>query len=171
MDGQFARAVQQIRRGGISRPDPVHATKEVIAPLVGGLIAMIFVPPVIIWALRRILPLPLDDNFLFLHVYPSIFTAAGCAHGVISMSTVLSTWSQTVRDKEFLVEMRLQNHDPASAERPVRGKEEEKDAGKEIILDGDADTEVDGEGEVDGDNDADTLADADSDPGVDDDAH
>lgn len=27
---------------------------------------------------------------------------------------LLASWSQSIRDKEFLVEMRLRNHDPAN---------------------------------------------------------
>jgi E3 ubiquitin-protein ligase MARCH6 len=30
---------------------------------------------------------------------------------------LLSTWSQSIRDKEFLVEMRLRNHEPAEEEK------------------------------------------------------
>jgi E3 ubiquitin-protein ligase MARCH6 len=31
--------------------------------------------------------------------------------------TLLSSWSQSIRDKEFLVEMRLRNHEPAEEEK------------------------------------------------------
>lgn len=47
-----------------------------------------------------------------LHVYPTIFTVAGCTHGLVSLSNLVGAWSQGVRDKEFLVEMRLQNLEP-----------------------------------------------------------
>ena len=49
---------------------------------------------------------------LVLHVYPGIFTAAGLVHGAYALSKVLGSWSQTIRDKEFLVEMRLRNLEP-----------------------------------------------------------
>lgn len=29
------------------------------------------------------------------------------------------SWSQSIRDKEFLVEMRLRNHDPDAEDEPV----------------------------------------------------
>ena len=46
-----------------------------------------------------------------MHVYPTIFTLAAVAQGAIALTTMFSSWSQTVRDKEFLLEMRLQNFD------------------------------------------------------------
>ena len=33
---------------------------------------------------------------------------------MLSFSKVFSSWSQTIRDKEFVVEMRLRNLDPES---------------------------------------------------------
>ena len=46
---------------------------------------------------------------LVLHVYPGIFAVVGLSRIVVSAMIVLSGWSQSIRDKEFLVEMRLQN--------------------------------------------------------------
>lgn len=47
-----------------------------------------------------------------LHIYPGICTfTAGCLAAVAGYD-MISSWSQTVRDKEFLVEMRLQNLEP-----------------------------------------------------------
>ena len=34
--------------------------------------------------------------------------------GCIGLASIVKTWSQTVRDTEFLVEMRLQNLEPES---------------------------------------------------------
>lgn len=42
---------------------------------------------------------------------------------------LLSSWSQSVRDKEFLVEMRLRNLEPVSAVKPDA---EEKDVETEL---------------------------------------
>jgi len=47
-----------------------------------------------------------------MHVYPSVFVLAGTARSAIALFKLLSSWSQAVRDKEFLVEMRLKNHEP-----------------------------------------------------------
>ena len=47
--------------------------------------------------------------FAVLHIYPSIFTFAACIQTCVALSSIIRTWSQAVRDSEFLVEMRLQN--------------------------------------------------------------
>ena len=44
-----------------------------------------------------------------MHVYPGIFAMVGFSRTVVSGMVLLSGWSQSIRDKEFLVEMRLQN--------------------------------------------------------------
>ena len=93
---------------------------------------MIFFPPALLWVAQRVIPFHADHNLLckrfsscsavyltdrvpqVLHVYPSIFTFAACVQGLIALVSVIRTWSQTVRDKEFLVEMRLQNLEPES---------------------------------------------------------
>ena len=46
-----------------------------------------------------------------MHVYPGIFVFVGLMRSAVVLYELLSTWSQTIRDKEFLVEMRLMNHD------------------------------------------------------------
>ena len=58
-----------------------------------------------------------------LHVYPSLFTAAGIVHATYAVSKVTSSWSQTIRDKEFLVEMRLRNLDPEMEKKPQQPAE------------------------------------------------
>ena len=47
-----------------------------------------------------------------MHVYPAIFAGAALSRSAIVLFDMLITWSQSVRDKEFLVEMRLQNLEP-----------------------------------------------------------
>jgi E3 ubiquitin-protein ligase MARCH6 len=37
---------------------------------------------------------------------------AGLVRSSVILYGVLSKWSQSIRDKEFLVEMRLRNHEP-----------------------------------------------------------
>jgi E3 ubiquitin-protein ligase MARCH6 len=46
-----------------------------------------------------------------MHVYPGIFAAAGLIRLGVTGSGVLSRWSQSIRDTEFLVEMRLRNYE------------------------------------------------------------
>jgi hypothetical protein len=43
------------------------------------------------------------------HIYPAIFAGAGIGRVIWGLHAVYSKWSQSVRDKEFLVEMRLKN--------------------------------------------------------------
>ena len=38
--------------------------------------------------------------------------AAGLLRSGVILYGILSKWSQSIRDKEFLVEMRLRNHEP-----------------------------------------------------------
>ena len=47
-----------------------------------------------------------------MHVFPGIFAAAGFFRMAGSLGGVFISWSQSVRDKEFLVEMRLRNLEP-----------------------------------------------------------
>lgn len=71
-----------------------------------------------------------------MHVYPGIFAIAGLSETFIVLFGLLSTWSQTVRDKEFLVEMRLRNlEQEKGAERKVNAivKDAEAD-GSEISV-------------------------------------
>ena len=53
-----------------------------------------------------------------MNLYPAIFMVAGLIRSSVVVYDVLSSWSQSIRDKEFLVELRLKNHDP-EAEKPA----------------------------------------------------
>ncbi|KAJ3718891.1 hypothetical protein C8R42DRAFT_723411 [Lentinula raphanica] len=111
----IARGVQAIKRNGWTHPDPIVATKDVIAPVTGGLIGMITLPALVFLAVDYFFPLVgrhVNDKFLFTYVYSSLFCLAGMIHTFIILREMLASWSQAVRDKEFLVEMRLKNHDP-----------------------------------------------------------
>ena len=44
----------QINRNGWSRPDPMTATKEVIGPAVGGLLAMLSLPVGVLWMFKTL---------------------------------------------------------------------------------------------------------------------
>jgi hypothetical protein len=43
--------------------------------------------------------------------YPGVFAAVGVASAVSGLSNTYQSFLQTVRDKEFVVEMRLQNRE------------------------------------------------------------
>lgn len=45
-------------------------------------------------------------------VYPGIFVVAGLMQSSRYINEIVASWSQAIRDKEFLVEMRLRNHEP-----------------------------------------------------------
>jgi len=50
---------------GWTRPDPVSATKEVIGPLAGGLLGMIFFPGMVFCTVQYFLPdVSLDNRFM-----------------------------------------------------------------------------------------------------------
>ncbi|KAH9479708.1 ERAD-associated E3 ubiquitin-protein ligase doa10 [Psilocybe cubensis] len=110
---RITRGLQIIAAHGWTRPDPVRATKDVIGPLCGGFLGMIILPGAAFRALQYLFPsITVDNRFMFMHVYPAVFIIAGGVRTAMSMYGVLSAWSQAVRDKEFLVEMRLRNHEP-----------------------------------------------------------
>ncbi|CCM02594.1 uncharacterized protein FIBRA_04697 [Fibroporia radiculosa] len=130
----FIQGIDHILRQGWTHPDPFRATREVIAPITFGLLGMLLLPAGFLWAVRRAVSFPIGDDFLFVHLYPSIFTVAGFSHAVVVLSKGLASWSQTIRDKEFLVEMRLQNHElvseagqPKNIEIQVKEEEEEEE--------------------------------------------
>lgn len=108
---------------------------------------MIFLPAALLWGLRRLIDLPVGDDFLCMsdfitflyethfvillvfYMYPGIFTAAAIGYGALSLSKVISTWSQSIRDKEFLVEMRLRN-----LESDLESEEPDKDSKSDIAV-------------------------------------
>ena len=47
-----------------------------------------------------------------MHVYPTVFVFAATLRSAVVVFDLLSSWSQAIRDKEFLVEMKLRNHEP-----------------------------------------------------------
>lgn len=116
---------------GWVRLDPIAATKEVIAPLFGGLLGMILVPGLGVQLIRHLVPaftphrnvictfspplvhesLPLIGVIL-VNLYPAIFMIAGLIRSSFVVYDILASWSQSIRDKEFLVELRLKNHEP-----------------------------------------------------------
>ena len=74
-----------------------------------------------------------------MHVYPMVFVLAATARSAITLYGVLRSWSQSIRDKEFLVELRLKNHDPDELvelpkERPRRRRLEPRDPAQRRAL-------------------------------------
>ncbi|KAI0676025.1 hypothetical protein C8Q78DRAFT_1142731 [Trametes maxima] len=120
------RGVERLFRNGWLHMDPINATMDVIAPVSAGLLAMIVLPAACVWAATHLVTLPIDGDFLFLHVYPGIFTLAGLGHATWVLSRAMTSWSQTIRDKEFLVEMRLRNLEERQT--ADRGREAKKRA-------------------------------------------
>ncbi|KDQ12990.1 hypothetical protein BOTBODRAFT_399709 [Botryobasidium botryosum FD-172 SS1] len=108
---RFTRAVEVIYRNGWGRPDVTHATSELIFPIGTGLVSMIATPAVATWALSRVFPAYVDDLTLFRVVYPGMFAAASIVQTIMSTRGAVRLWLQSIRDKEFLKEMRLQNID------------------------------------------------------------
>jgi E3 ubiquitin-protein ligase MARCH6 len=62
-----------------------------------------------------------------MHVYPGIFAVVGSGRSIMAGMALLSTWSQSIRDKEFLVEMRLRNHEPEEEEKKTAKAAKETD--------------------------------------------
>ena len=126
------------------------ATKEVIGPAVGGLLAMLTFPVALLWVLKAITKYPstgrtlcafkfpfdrsqlLNTSPVVTVIYPGIFAGVGIVRGILGIHRMYLKWSQTVRDKEPLVEMRLRNLDPEESRgRTVEKKEEQEREEKE----------------------------------------
>ena len=64
-----------------------------------------------------------------MHVYPLVFIIASAVRSAVNLYGALSAWSIAIRDKEFLVEMRLRNHEPAETNKPVLGGDSTPEVG------------------------------------------
>lgn len=62
-----------------------------------------------------------------MHIYPGIFASVGIIRLGMTGSGALSQWSQSIRDTEFLVEMRLRNYEQ---DKESEKKGEEKGRGR-----------------------------------------
>jgi len=60
-------------------------------------------------------------------IYPGIFAGVGMVRGIWGIHKMYLEWSQTVRDKEFLVEMRLRNLEPEETKEKMVEKKEEQE--------------------------------------------
>jgi len=121
------------------------ATKEVIGPAVGGLFAMLCCPVGMLWILKMLTKSPATDRTLCMFqsflgrpqisnassvvtsIYPGIFMGAGIARGIWGLHLMYLRWSQAVRDKEFLVEMRLRNLEAEETKGKAVEKREEQE--------------------------------------------
>ncbi|KAF9077991.1 hypothetical protein BDP27DRAFT_1310544 [Rhodocollybia butyracea] len=136
----ISRAIQTIKRNGWTHPDPISATKDVIGPVAGGLTGMILLPPLLVYSANIFFPFVgrhVDKRFLFTYVYSSLFCLAGFTHTFLILRAMLASWSQAVRDKEFLVEMRLRNHDPLADKAPTPVPEPKPVREQDVIMVGD----------------------------------
>jgi len=150
--------ILRINRNGWSRPDPMTATKEVIGPAVGGLLAMLSLPVGLLWMFKTLTNEHITDRSLFTSIYPGIFAGVGVIRGIWGLHKVYLKWSQAVRDKEFLVEMRLRNLEPEGAggkaaekKKEGEGAEEEETGVRDLpvldLIENQSDGESDNEGE------------------------
>jgi len=122
--------IQRINRNGWSRPDPMTATKEVIGPAVGGLLAMLAFPVGLLWMFKTATNGHITDRSLFTGIYPGIFAVVGMVRGIWGLHKMYLKWSQSVRDKEFLVEMRLRNLEPEEVKEKSMEKKRRKRTGR-----------------------------------------
>jgi len=105
------RAMEQIIRNGLVRPDALAATRGFILPVCGGLLLVIGAPAAGLWVLERVLPGPerWGGDVLLTVVYPGIFCGTSMVGLWQAGSRAGRKWLQGVRDDEFLVELRLRN--------------------------------------------------------------
>ena len=89
-------------------------------------------------------------------IYPGIFAGVGVIRGIWGLHKVYQKWSQAVRDKEFLVEMRLRNLEPEGTEGKAVEKKQEGEGEEEAevrdlpvldLIENQSDGESDNEGE------------------------
>lgn len=128
--------------------DPMTATRGVISPAAGGLLAMSSFSVGLLWISETITnnhipdwsfcmfgcPLdPLDCSLAFYvpvvvtNIYPGIFVDVGTVQDIWRLHKVYLKWSQIIRDMGFLVKMWLRNVKPEETkEKTVEKKLEEE---------------------------------------------
>lgn len=141
---QLVNGLRAVINNGWMRPDPIAATKDFIGPALVGLGGMIFLPAGLFKLLQHLIPFfqTEEGRTAFLQLYPTIFAVAGLFRAVAIASQLYGSWAQKIRDTEFLVEMRLRNHEPERDQ--SSGVKQE---GGELLLRGDH-FERDVEGEI-----------------------
>jgi E3 ubiquitin-protein ligase MARCH6 len=145
---RISRAVEAFQRRGLKNPDAITATKELLGPLIIGMLGMLILPPLFIYGVWRILPIQMPEVFPFWACFPPIFVAAAFIQSNMQISRYGHVWAQDVRDKEFLVEMKLKNLEPGEVD---AAKAEPTPAG-DAAPDQDTDSGSDDDVEVDEDD-------------------
>ncbi|KIJ55634.1 hypothetical protein M422DRAFT_199944 [Sphaerobolus stellatus SS14] len=115
-----------IRRNGWRRPDPWAATKDFIIPAVSGIIGMIALPPLLVYGASKVFVFSMKLEDINRLVYPAIFVVVGTCQFALSLTGVMEKWTQSIRDKEFLVELRLRNLEPVPKDKGKGRLEEEE---------------------------------------------
>ncbi|KAF8318671.1 hypothetical protein DL93DRAFT_323184 [Clavulina sp. PMI_390] len=107
---------------------------NLIGPLTGGLLGLIILPPSLFTTIHQllwILHLSWMDDFQYRNVYPILFVGTATVLIIDLLRDTLVKWAQTVRDSEYLVDLRLRNmedkHAPKAepAEPPMLEPEED----------------------------------------------
>jgi len=70
---------------------------------------MIVMPPLCVYALSKVFVLPMKIEQINRLVYPAIFVVIAIVESATNLTGVFNKWAQNIRDKEFLVELRLRN--------------------------------------------------------------
>lgn len=113
-----------------------------------GLFGLITMPPLCVYAVSKVFVLPMGIEQISKHgcvfscvynftlslfsldrlVYPAIFVVIAIVESATNLAGVFNKWTQNIRDKEFLVELRLRNLEQSpnkdKAEAPVVGAKE-----------------------------------------------
>ncbi|KAI4521828.1 hypothetical protein K525DRAFT_279161 [Schizophyllum commune Loenen D] len=111
----LSRGINQMINSGITHPDPIAATKQVIAPVIGGLLLIILFPAALFKACLLMFPgWRIAGRALFTRFYPGLLSLTLSSLIFEGMHETLQKWQQDIRDSEFLVEMRLRNLEPNS---------------------------------------------------------
>ncbi|KAF9054671.1 hypothetical protein BJ165DRAFT_734901 [Panaeolus papilionaceus] len=119
---RLTRDIQLVLTQGWTRPDPIRATRNIIAPIVLSSSMVILIPITLFLTVGTMFPnANLDTRTLYTQIYPTVFLLLLSLQVTRTLYGLMKKWSQQIRDKEFLVEMRLRNHEPGaeSDEGPV----------------------------------------------------
>ncbi|TRM65382.1 hypothetical protein BD626DRAFT_546886 [Schizophyllum amplum] len=119
----LSRGIQQMISGGMTHPDPVSATKQVIAPW--SAVSFSLSSFLRRFSRRACYCSPggaLPGKVLFTRFYPGILSFALSSLIFEGMHETLHKWQQDIRDTEFLVEMRLRNHETGTIKHDLRSR-------------------------------------------------
>jgi len=89
-------------------------------PVTCGLLTVILAPPTLMFILKHAFPLPVPERTLLLSIYPSVIIALLAARLFKNVATLFQSWAQSIRDSEFLLEMRLLNLEAQKKEDRVK---------------------------------------------------